>query len=301
MNTLPVFIRLFIFLALLAQPSFARTEESFDDLAIDLINPMGSRSSLLNRFEFKTYQGDLPKAGDETKSTYLLAPEIPFKLKNGKNIVLRATIPISFGTPTYVTEHRDYADWLIRQRADVLPQEDLFDSGHGTLEDITFDLAYGGVNENGLITMFGLAGVIPSTQDQSIEKDQSQIGPEVAVGKITRWGIYGAWLQHLVDIPALSGKRIDYKTNQTYLKVFFAYGLGNGWQFISNPVIEYDWEGVGGNKLAIPLGGGISKTSRIFKIPVKTDLEIYYYIQSPDAFGPELMLNFSLTPVLGRR
>jgi len=289
---------LIIFLAQLSDAGLS--DNSLDELAIDLINPVGTRANLQNRFEFKSYQGSLPEAGDETESTYLLTPVIPFKLKSGKKIVFRATIPISFGAPTYVTEHRDYAEWLIRQRADVLPQDDLFDSGHGHLGDITFDLAYGGVSDSGLITMFGLAGVFPSTTDLSIEKDQFQIGPEFALGKIAPWGIYGAWLKHLVDVPGLSGKRIDYDTNQTSLKVFFAYGLGNGWQFISNPVIEYDWEGVGGNKLAIPLGGGISKTTRVFNIPLKTDLELYYYIQSPDAFGPEWMLTFNLTPVLGR-
>jgi hypothetical protein len=77
--------------------------------------------------------------------------------------------------------------------------------------------------------------------------------------------------------------------------------LGNGWQIISNPVIEYDWEGAADNKMLLPLGGGVSKTTRIGKMPMKMDFEIYNYIESPDAFGPDWQMSLTLTPVLWSR
>ncbi len=64
----------------------------------------------------------------------------------------------------------------------------------------------------------------------------------------------------------------------TSLKIFFAYGLGNGWQVFSNPVIEYDWEGDSDNQLFVPLGAGVSKTTRIRQHADETGLrnsEIY--------------------------
>ena len=287
--------------ALVWHPALGYAEDSLDEIAIELINPVGNLVSIFNDFNYASYQGNLPEAGDQSKGSYLITPSIPFLLDNGKNIVVRATIPISSGTPTYLVLDEDYADWQIRQRADTIPRDGQFISGHGHLDDISYDIAYGGTNSNGFISMFGIAGVFPTSLDGSIERDQYLLGPEVALGKITHWGIFGAWLKHLVSVANVSGNEIDYDTNETSLKVFFAYGLGNGWQIISNPVIGYDWEGAPDNKLLFPLGGGISKTARIGKVPIKMDFEIYHYIESPEAFGPEWLLTFRFTPVLWRR
>jgi len=277
----------------------ASSGKTLDEIAIELINPIGNLGSLFNGFEYNSYQGDLPEAGDQTKWLYTITPTIPFSLANGKNIVLRASVPISFGTPAYVTEYRDYADWLIRQQADTIPTDGHFIDGHGHLEDISYDLAYGGTSDSGLITMFGIAGVFPTSQDGSIERDQYLLGPEIALGKITRWGIIGGWAKHLTDIAdAAGGAFVDYNTNLTSLKFFFAYGLGNGWQLISNPEIQYDWEGASHNKLLLPVGGGVSKTVRIGRLPMKMDFEIYAYVESPEAFGPDWMMTFNFTPLL---
>ena len=102
----------------------------------------------------------------------------------------------------------------------------------------------------------------------------------------------------MVDVTGGDG---GYNTNTSTLEVFFAWGLGNGWQIISYPVIEYDWEAASGNHLALPLGGGVSKTVRLGRVPMKMNLELYGYLESPEAFGPEWMLRFSLAPALPGR
>ena len=273
---------------------------SLDELAIELINPIGSLASLDNHFRFETYQGDLPGAGDRDRITYTITPTIPFALSNGKNLVVRAEIPISFGTPTYITPERDYADWLIRQRADTLPYDEFFINGHSHLEDIRYDIAYGGVNDNGLLTMIGVAGAFPTSQDGSIERDQYLLGPEFAFGKIGERGIFGAWVRHMFSVADVSRDKrpVDYDTSETSIRLFFAMSLGNGWQIVSNPEIVYDWEGASSNKLLLPLGGGVAKTVRWGRFPMKMNLEAYGYLESPDAFGPDWMLTFSFRPLL---
>jgi len=281
---------------LLGVPEKILAAESEDDVAIELINPISSMASIFNGFSYRSYDGSLPGAGDQNKRNWDITPSIPFSLENGKTIVVRATFPISFGTPAYLTEGNDFAEWQIRKIADSISDDGTFAIGHGHLDDISYDIAYGGVNDDGLITMIGLAGLFPVNQDGSIERDQYLLGPELALGKITDWGIYGLWFKHLTDVANVSGNSVDWDTNDTSLKLYFAYGLGNGWNIISNPVIEYDWEGANGNKLALPLGGGISKTTQIGRVPLKLDLELYHYLESPDSFGPEWLLSFSLTP-----
>ena len=296
----------FVFILALGQagPAAAQQERdardystlSLDEIAIDIVNPVGDLSPVLNRFDYISYQGDLPGVGDQSKFIYELTPVIPIGFSNGKKLIIRATLPISFGTPAYVTGNRDYADWLARQRADTITYEGSFVGGHGHLDDITYDVAYGGVNENGLISMFGVAGVLPTSQDGSIERDQYLLGPELALGKITDWGIIGAWATHLFDVA--ESVPTDYSTNETSIRIFYAMGLGNGWQLISNPEIVNDWEAADNNKLMLPLGGGVSKTLRLGRIPMKMDLELYGYVETADVFGPEWLLTFSISPLM---
>ena len=174
------------------------------------------------------------------------------------------------------------------------------DLGHGHLDDVSLDVTYGGTREDGLITLFGLSAVFPTGQDYSIARDQYLLGPEIGLGKVGDWGIIGARAKHLVNITDANNvyEPNDYDTSETRLNVFFAWRLANGWQLISSPEVIYDWEAAAGNKLVLPLGGGVSKTVRLGRLPMKMDLELYGYLESPETFGPDWMLRFSLVPLL---
>ena len=271
------------------------SELTLDEIAKELSSPVTSLVALHNDFEFRSYQGSLSGADDQSALIYKFTPSFPIPLKNGKNILLRATIPVNSNQPLYLVDGVEFPEFLIRQVADSLPTDREFIDGHDHLADIEFDIAYGGVSENGFISMYGVAFAFPTSQDFSSAIDQYRAGPEVAFGKVTPWGVYGVWAKHMMRV---SGEDI-YDTNMTSLEVFFAYGLGNGWQLISNPVIEYDWEAASDNKLFLPLGGGVSKTARLGKMPLKMDLELQYYVVSPDALGPQWLLSFSIAPVFG--
>lgn len=289
-------------LALLGQATTAKAQ-TLDEIAIDLINPVSSLGTMINDFNYTTFQGDLPESDDQDRWEYNITPSIPFPLSNGKTIVLRFTFPINLGEPTYLADGQEYAAWRIRQDADVIPADGAFFSGHSFLDDLSFDLSYGGTRDDGFISMYGIKVVMPTSRDASIERDQWLLGPEVAFGKITDWGIYGVKASHLTNVADLNkeDRGYDFNTNITSLKIFFAYGLGNGWQVISNPDIQYDWEGAGSNKLALPLGIGIAKTTRLGKIPFKVSAEIQNYLASPDAFGPQWQLKLNITPVIWDR
>ena len=144
--------------------------------------------------------------------------------------------------------------------------------------------------------MLGLNTVLPVSTDTSNSRHQLQIGPEYSFGKITDWGIAGARLKHMIDVVGDD----DFDTNITSMNVFFAYGLGNGWQIISNPTILYDWEADSGNELLLPIGAGVSKTTRFGRTPVKFEIELQKYIETSRRFGPEWLFTFSITPVLSK-
>lgn len=274
---------------------------SFDEISLDLLNPATSLGHVTNDLEYRSFQGDLPGASDQSQWDLVITPSIPFPLKNGKNLVLSARIPVSFGEPTYFADGTEYTQWRIRQFADTIPTDGEFFNGHGHLADIGLKLAYGGANDNNFIATYGLELVLTNSQDGSVERDQILLGPEFALGKITDWGIIGARVSHLTNITDADDRDYEFDTNISALKVFFAYGLGNGWQVISNPAVEYDWEGTSGNKLALPIGVGVAKTARLGNMPFKAAIEIQNYLKSPDAFGPDWLLKFSFTPVFWDR
>jgi hypothetical protein len=275
--------------------------KSPNDIGRELANPIGKLFSISNEIEYLSYQGYINGASDHPRGDFVIKPSFPLQLKNGKTLVIRASIPTNFGEPSYPAFYQDFADWRIRQFAYLLPDEGTLHLDHGFLDDISLDVAYGDVNDNGFITMFGVAAVLPSSQDGTGERDQYLLGPEVALGKVTSWGLVGAWATHQINVAEAGHKVPAYDTSITSLKLFFSYGLRNGWQLISNPLIEYDWEALPDNKLMLPIGGGVAKTTSIGNMPLRLNLEIYNYIKSPAAFGPDWLIRFGVTPVIKDR
>ena len=283
-----------------------RETYSLDEIAKELSNPVTALASIRTDMEYRTYQGDLPAAGDQSNTVFVIKPSLPIPLKNGKNILMRATIPIyvdmptwqvPFGHPLWIQDF-DYPDFRLRQSPQITADTGQFISVHGHVGDIGFNFAYGGVSDNGFISMYGLAIALRTSTNISASRNQILFGPEIAFGKSSDWGVIGAWVTHLTNISDgdLGGDLYD--TNETYVEVFFAYGLGNGWQIFSEPKLTYDWEADSGNELLLPLGAGISKTLRVGKTPLKMAFEIENFVVSPDRFGPEWMFTFSFTPVI---
>ena len=70
---------------------------------------------------------------------------------------------------------------------------------------------------------------------------------------------------------------------------------GKGWNIGSTPIMDYNWES---GEWTIPLQFSVRKTVAIGKTPVQLELEINYYIDQPDAFGPKWMVGLNITPVV---
>jgi len=48
----------------------------------------------------------------------------------------------------------------------------------------------------------------------------------------------------------------------------------------------------------VPVGIGVAKTTKIGEQPWKFQAQVQYYVEQPDAFGPEWLLKFTFTPVI---
>jgi len=64
------------------------------------------------------------------------------------------------------------------------------------------------------------------------------------------------------------------------------------------PNVQYNWDAPSGERLRLPVGIGADTLIYLGPLPVKIGLEYYYYLEQPDAYGPQHMLRFIFAPVV---
>ena len=290
-------------LGLVPGAAFAQHQgKSADEVAKELSNPAGALASLVNNLEYSTYKGDLPDADDQDGWTYSFQPVLPFPVGDkGRRIIFRPLIPVPLNKPVFETE-RGLGNPLIVEsgayKTTVIPGIGEFERTDINLGDISFDLAYAGTEmktkHEGFLWGIGAAGTLPTATDSALGGGQWRLGPEVFGGLIREWGTLGILVSHQWDV----GGWKDEAHSVTAGQYFYAYGLGKGWQIASGPNFSYNWNADSGQALTLPVGLGLAKTTAIGKTPVKFQVQAQYFVEKPDAFGPEWLLKFSVTPVI---
>ena len=276
-----------VLIAGLAAPSLGTAQEahegkSAEEVAKELANPNNSLASLTFKNQFRTYAGDLPGASDQDNYTLLFQPVFPFPLaptaSGGKpNIFVRPAIPLLVDQPVPTVSGGTFR-W-----------DDKTATG-----DWGFDLAYGVTEKNGLLWAGGMVGTLPFASSSKVSGKQLRLGPEILLAKMEKWGLYGIFPSHQWDVGGWGdGKNNSYSTSQ--LQAFFKYLPGGGWAVGTTPIMNYNWKT---KEWTIPLQLDISKTVKWGNTPVKLELEVNYYVERPDAFGPRWMIGLNITPVV---
>jgi len=276
-KTIHFLICLFVTVALTV-PAMAQ-EKSADEVAKELANPNNSLASLTFKNQYRWYTGDLPGADDQDNYTLLFQPVFPFPLdptaSGGKpNIFVRPAFPILFNQPVPVATNGQ-SDW----------------DEVSALGDIGFDLAYGVTEKNGLLWAVGMVGTLPTATDSAVAGKQLRLGPEALFAQFQKWGVWGLFPSHQWDVSGWG----DTYFSTSQLQLFLKFLPGGGWNIGTAPIMNYDWRS---NEWTIPLNLAVSKTHMFGKTPVKLEVELNYYVEQPDAFGPEWMLGFNITPVV---
>jgi hypothetical protein len=254
--------------------------KSADEVARELANPNSSLASLKFRNQFRWYKGDLPGADHQDNYTLLFQPTFPFPLaptaSGGKpNIFLRPAIPLLFEqpVPTLRGGRFGYDDTT-------------------ALGDIGFDLAYGVTEKNGLLWLAGMVGTLPTATDSAVAGKQWRLGPEALLAKFEKWGIYGIFPSHQWNVGGW-GNKPGFST--TTIQPILVFLPGGGWKIATEPIMSYDWNN---DDWTIPLQILVSRTVKIGKTPVNFEIEMDYYVDQPNAFGPEAMIALNITPVV---
>jgi hypothetical protein len=245
---------------------------SAEDVARELANPNTPLASLNFKFQYRTYKGNLPNAGDQDGTTLLFQPALPFPLANGDKVIFRPAIPLLFDQPVFNSGNQD------------------FDSEFG-MGDIAFDLAYARVTNTGLLFAGGIISTLPTATKEELGPDRWTLGPELLIGKLTKKYVLGAFPNHQWDVGGSGNKDISLTTVQ----LFGTYLPGGGWNVGSSPIMSYDHEI---EEWSIPINFTFGKTVIMNDRPWKLSMEINYFVEQPDAFGPEWFIGLNVTPVV---
>ena len=244
---------------------------SAEEVAAALANPNTPMATMTLKLQQRSFEGDLPNANDQNSTTLLFQPALPFVVGDGQ-IFFRPALPIISGQPVYNGGLGDFDE----------------EDGFG---DLAFDLAYGETTDTGVLWATGIISSLPIGSD-GLSSDLYTLGPELLIGKITPKWVIGAFPSHQWDIGG-SGKG---DINLTSLQLFGTIIGKGGWTYGTSPIMTYDHNA---SQWTIPINVNVGKTI-ITKggRPWKLGLEVNYYREKADSFGPEWMVGFSVAPVI---
>jgi len=245
------------------------------EIAAALSDPNTNMGSMNFQFDYIAYQGDIPGAGDAEAQRMLFQPSLPYKLSDTTNLFMRPAVPVIFNQ-------------------DVPDPRGGFNSEGIDLGDISFDASLAKTLPGGFVVLGGLAGTLPTATDDSLGLDQWLLGPEGALAMVRPWGVLGVLVSHQWDVAGED----DYDTSVTGGQYFYAFNLGGGWQINGSPTFSYNHEAPGNDNWTFPLAVGVSKTVILSGRPWKFGVQYWHYLETPDTFGPDYQLRFSVSPVV---
>ncbi|MDH3978822.1 MAG: hypothetical protein OEU86_09910 [Gammaproteobacteria bacterium] len=246
------------------------------EIAAALSNPNTNLGSMNFQFDYIAYDGDLPNASSQSALRATFQPSLPYKLSDTTNLFVRPAIPV-----------------IIQQ--DVPNPSGGYDSEGIDLGDMGFDaLVAKTIPSLGLVVGGGIVGTVPTATEDSLGLDQWLVGPEVVGAMVRKWGVLGVLVTHQWDVAGED----DYNTSITGGQYFYAFNLQDGWQINGSPVYSYNHKADSDNKLTLPVALGVSKTAIINGRPWKFGVQYWYYVESPDLYGPNWQIRFTISPVV---
>ena len=146
-----------------------------------------------------------------------------------------------------------------------------------------------------LVYGFGPTIMMNTASDEWLGTGKWSAGPMGTLAYISDKWIVGAVGQHWWSFAGDSDRNY---VNLTDIQPIIRYRITKTTNIGSAPNIRYNWQADSGERLSVPIGGGIATVLMLGKLPVGVGVEYYYYAERPDYLGPEHQLRFFFSPVL---
>jgi hypothetical protein len=249
-----------------------------DDLAEigqKLNNPMADLWMLFFQHDTTFWEGDI--TGDHREQHNLkFQPVMPIPLNADWRLVLRPVFQfVSFETPQNVMLD--------------------FDRDTGLGDTVLLAILTPTNLPPKYVVGFGPSLIFPTASDDALGAEKWAAGPALAALYLGNPWTAGFVTQHWWSY---AGEDDRSDINLTDLQYILRYRLSPTFQIGMTPNIQYNWEADSDDAWTIPVGLGFDHTTRLGKFPVRWGAEVQYYVEQPDAFGPEWGLRFFFIPVI---
>ena len=275
-------------------------EPSMDQIGEAMANPLSYLWMMFTQNDTTWYDGDLADEFNKdarVQNTTLVQPVLSVQLTEQWKAIFRPVVPInSFDTVAGVDVNTSGGP----------PSVTGVDFNRETgLGDVVLWTALSNQYEPPFVWGFGPTLMFNTASDEQLGTGKNAAGPMALGVAITDKWIVGAVAQHWwsysgednirVETPAgdVKVKRAD--VNLTDIQPILRYRLSPKTNIGMAPNWRYNHET---DQLSLPIGMGFDTLVKLGPMPVKIGLELYYYVEKDDDFGPTWQARFLFVPVL---
>jgi hypothetical protein len=244
--------------ATLLAPS-AHAELSAEDLAKIAQNPVGNLISVPIQENAYFNVGPL----DGTQNVVNIQPVIPFSVNDDWNIITRTILPI------------------ISQPAFAPGQ-----GGVSGIGDVQVSAFLSPAKPGAWIWGVGAITQLPTHTNDRLGNNNVGLGPTFVVLHLEHgspW-VYGVLANNVWSVGS-SGNPFNQdgpKYSNGLVQPFLNYNFEGGAYLTTSPIITVNWEAPGSQQWTVPMGGGVGKLFKIGRLPVNTQIALYYNVVRPD-------------------
>ena len=137
----------------------------------------------------------------------------------------------------------------------------------------------------------GPVALLPTSTDDRLGPDVWGIGPSaVFLSMPGRW-VVGSLFS---NVWSFTHDDDDEKVNLFTWQPFVNYNLDDGWYLSASPLVTANWEADSDNRWTVPLGGGFGRVFRVGTQAYNASLQGFYNVETPDDFGADWSVRFTL-------
>jgi hypothetical protein len=235
-------------------------------LAKQTQNPVADLISMPLQFNFNNGGA----YGAETMFNLNFQPVMPFTLTDDWNVIARTIVPF-YNFPGGSTS----GDRV---------------TGVG---DIQLQLYLSPKNPGALIWGVGPVMSFPTAVNGFVQTGSWAAGPAAVALKMSGPWVIGGLLNQLWTY---SDHGDEPETNLLVLQPFINYNLKKGWAISLAPLITANWDAADGQEWTVPLGLGVTRTTRFGKRPLNIAFQYYANVVRPDN-GPGNQFRIVVAPL----
>ena len=279
-------------------------------LAEELNNPVSDLWFLAVQNDTTSYKGDFDGGDSRTFNSFKLQPVMSIPLGDNYNLIVRPILQ-------YLTY--DYPGISLDDPMPPITENSFgldFDNVDGMGDTILMTSVGRSDQQGGLILAAGPTFMFPTASEDELAILQQNkwaagpsligiyIGDQWIVGAVAQhwWGIGNSTQKLRVNIPANSSQlnvEVDGDNlNLTDIQYVLRYRYSAQTNIGMAPNISINWNASGSDKYTVPVGMGMDTMVMLGPLPVKMGFEVQYYVNQPDAFGPDVNFRLFFVPIV---